>query len=84
MNDIDLWAEAEYLANENGSEPRNAEAEKIGWELFELYQARYNSEEEDEKIEEIVQVYCWSMYDDIHNGMTFKESLIFLINLDML
>tara|TARA_R110000824_G_scaffold151551_1_gene322534 strand:- start:237 stop:533 length:297 start_codon:yes stop_codon:yes gene_type:complete len=87
MNDIDLWNEAEYLVNEHNERPKNKKMEQIGEELFELFNAQYNTDDfelqadelklkidKDKDIYEFIDMYCGSIYKDIWNGMTFKKS----------
>jgi len=70
MNDTNLWNEAEDLTEED-----NANLQSIGWELFDLYDKAYNNHFKDENLNKIVEYNIWNIYDDIWNGMTFKESL---------
>ena len=70
MNDIELWSEGERLTEED-----NANLKSIGGELFDLYDRAYNNHYEDESLHKVVDCNTWCIYDDIWNGMTFKESL---------
>ena len=70
MNDTDLWNEAEGLTEED-----NANLQSIGWELFDLYESAYNWDNSNPKLNKIIEYNIWNIYDDIWNGMTFKESI---------
>ena len=70
MNDTDLWSEAEGLTEE-----KDKNLQKIGWELFDLYDRAYGNPYEDDDLNNIVEYNTWNIYDDIWNGMTFKDSL---------
>lgn len=70
MNDIDLWNEAEGLTEED-----NANLQKIGWELFVLHESAYNWDNSNLELNKIIEYNIWDIYDDIWNGMTFKESI---------
>ena len=71
MNDIDLWAEAEDCEN---SEDENIQ--KIGGELFNLYDVQYGNSEDKELIEIVFeQGNTWNIYNDIWKGKTFEESI---------
>ena len=70
MNDTDLWSEAEGLTEE-----KDKNLQKIGWELFDLYDRAYSNHYEDENLNKVVEYNTWNIYDDIWNGMTFKDSL---------
>tara|TARA_R100000808_G_scaffold23091_1_gene50796 strand:- start:2727 stop:2954 length:228 start_codon:yes stop_codon:yes gene_type:complete len=70
MNDIDLWNEAESLTEE-----KDEKLQKIGWSLFDLYDRAYNNHYEDENLNKVVEYNIWNIYDDIWNGITFKDSL---------
>jgi len=66
-----LWSEAEELVEEKEERLQN-----IGWELFELYTWKYNGDDnDDKKWVKVVDDYTWDIYDDIYDGMTFKESV---------
>ena len=71
MNDIDLWNEAEDCAKKDN----NIDIQHIGWELFDLYDRAYNNHFEDESLNKVVEYNIWNIYDDIWNGITFKDSL---------
>ena len=70
MNDTDLWSEAEGLTEE-----KDKNLQKIGWELFDLYDRAYSNHYEDENLNKVVEYNTWNIYDDIWNGMTFEDSL---------
>lgn len=70
MNDIDLWNEAESLTEE-----KDKKLQKIGWELFDLYDRAYNNHFKDDDLNNIVEYNIWNIYDDIWNNVTFKDSL---------
>ena len=70
MNDTDLWIEAEDCTNS-----KDKKIQKIGVELFELYDIVYNWDNSNPTLSKIVDDNTWDIYDDIWNGMTFKESI---------
>ena len=71
MNDIDLWHEAEDYEND-----KDKEIQKIGGELFKLYDVQYGDSEDEELIDIVFeQGNTWNIYDDIQNGMTFQDSV---------
>ena len=72
MNDTDLWNEAEDCVKKDN----NIDIKNIGCELFNLYESAYNSDNSNPKLNKIVEYNIWDIYDDIWNGMTFKESII--------
>ena len=71
MNDIYLLNEAENYTNEDN----NIDIKNIGSELFSLYESAYNWDNSNPKLNKIVEYNIWNIYDDIWNGMTFKESI---------
>jgi len=71
MNDINLWEEAEICTKKDN----NIDIQNIGWELFKLYENSYNWDNSNPKLNKIVEDNTWDIYDDIWNGMTFKESI---------
>ena len=71
MNSIDLWNEAEDCENS-----KDKKIQKIGGELFNLYDVQYGNSEDEELVDIVFeQGNTWNIYDDIWNGMTFKESV---------
>ena len=72
MNDTDLWNEAEDCVKKDN----NIDIKNIGCELFNLYESAYNWDNSNPKLNKIVEYNIWNIYDDIWNGMTFKESII--------
>ena len=44
-------------------------------ELFELYDIVYNWDNSNPTLSKIVDDNTWDIYDDIWNGMTFKECI---------
>ena len=71
MNSIDLWNEAEDC-----EKAEDEKIQKIGGELFNLYDVQYGNSEDKELIQIVFeQGNTWNIYDDIWNGMTFKESI---------
>ena len=71
MNSIDLWNEAEDC-----EKAEDEKIQKIGGELFNLYDVQYGNSEDEELIQIIFeQGNTWNIYNDIWNGMTFKESI---------
>ena len=71
MNDINLWNEAENCTKEDN----NIDIQNIGWELFNLYESVYNADDSNLKLNKIAEDNVWDIYDNIWNGMTFKESI---------
>tara|TARA_Y100001963_G_scaffold103681_1_gene142766 strand:- start:1535 stop:1768 length:234 start_codon:yes stop_codon:yes gene_type:complete len=71
MNDIDLWHEADICVRKNN----NIDIQSIGNELFQLYDIAYNQGSSNPILNKIVEYNTWNIYDDIWNGMTFKESI---------
>ena len=71
MNDTDLWNEAENCTKKDN----NIDIQNIGWELFDLYENAYNWDNLNPKLNKIIEYNMWNIYDDIWNGMTFKESI---------
>ena len=71
MNDTDLWNEAENCTKKDN----NIDIQNIGWELFDLYESAYNWDNSNPKLNKIIEYNIWNIYDDIWNGMTFKESI---------
>ena len=71
MNDIDLWNEAEDCENS-----KDKKIQEIGGELFNLYDVQYGNSEDEELIDIVFEKgNTWNIYNDIWNGMTFKESI---------
>lgn len=70
MNDTDLWNEAEDCVDN-----KDKKLQKIGGQLFELYDIAYNWDNSNPTLNKIVEYNTWNIYDDIWNGMTFKESV---------
>ena len=70
MNDTDLWNEAEDCVD-----IKDKKLQKIGGQLFELYDIAYNWDNSNPTLNKIVEYNTWNIYDDIWNGMTFKESV---------
>ena len=71
MNDTDLWNEAEDCVKKDN----NIDIQNIGNELFKLYDIAYNWDNSNPTLNKIVEYNTWNVYDDIWNGMTFKESI---------
>ena len=71
MNYIDLWNEAEDCENST-----DKKIQEIGGELFNLYDVQYGNSEDEELIDIVFEKgNTWNIYNDIWNGMTFKESI---------
>ena len=71
MNGTDLWNEAEDCENS-----KDKKIQKIGGELFNLYDVQYGNSEDEELVDIVFeQGNTWNIYDDIWNGKTFKESV---------
>ena len=70
MNDTDLCIEA-YACEDD----KDKKIQKIGGELHELQFRAFQEPFEDEVRQKIVDDDTWDIYDDICNGMTFKECI---------
>ena len=68
MNDTDLCIEA-YDCEDS----KDKRIQKIGGELHELQFRAFQEPFEDGLKQKIVDDETWDIYDDIWNGMTFKE-----------
>ena len=70
MNDTDLCIEA-YACEDD----KDKKIQKIGGELHELQFRAFQEPFEDEVRQKIVDDDTWDIFDDIWNGMTFKECI---------
>jgi len=72
MNDTDLWNELEVCIDD-----KDKKLQKIGEQLLELYKIAYcwNWDNSNPTLNKIVEYNTWNIYDDIWNGITFKESV---------